>query len=34
MWYELGVWVVFALVGVGGFLAGYGWAAFLEEWSK
>lgn len=31
IWYELAVWVLFTLVGIGGFLMGYGWAAFIEE---
>jgi hypothetical protein len=33
MTYDLLILVVFALIGIGGFLIGYGWAAFLENWT-
>lgn len=26
--------LMLTLVGIGGFLIGYGWAAWLEEWSE
>lgn len=30
---ELLILVVFTLIGIGGFLLGYGWASYLEDWA-
>ena len=32
MTYDLLILAVFTLVGIGGFLLGYGWASYIEAW--